>query len=154
MQTFLPYPDFAATAAVLDQRRLGKQRVEALQILRAITVPGYGWRHHPAAKMWTGYEEALGAYGVAICQEWCRRGHADTCDAKIRAELAAAGVAEVRSQDALAAAGLLPPWLGDEAYHRSHRSSLLAKDPAWYGRYFSDVPPGLPAVWPGRVAPD
>ncbi|HEX7309139.1 MAG TPA: cytoplasmic protein, partial [Lentzea sp.] len=24
MQTFLPYPDFAATARVLDQRRLGK----------------------------------------------------------------------------------------------------------------------------------
>jgi hypothetical protein len=151
VQTFLPYPDFAASAAVLDQRRLGKQRVEALQILRAVTVPGYGWRHHPAAKMWTGYEEALGAYGVAICREWCRRGHADTCDAKIRAELAAAGVVDVRSQDELAAAGLLPPWLGDEEYHRSHRSSLLAKDPSWYGQFFTDVPPDLPAVWPGGV---
>jgi Pyrimidine dimer DNA glycosylase len=151
VQTFLPYADFAATAAVLDQRRLGKQRVEVLQILRAITVPGYGWRHHPAAKMWAGYEEALGAYGVAICREWCRRGHADTCDAKIRAELAAAGVVEVRSQAELAAAGLIPPWLGDEEYHRSHRSSLLAKDPGWYGQFFADVPPDLPLVWPGRV---
>jgi len=34
MQTFLPYPDFAASSAVLDDRRLGKQRVEALQIVR------------------------------------------------------------------------------------------------------------------------
>src|SRR5690606_11138493 len=52
MQTFLPYEDFAATAQVLDQRRLGKQRVEALQVLRGLTRPGYGWRHRPAVSMW------------------------------------------------------------------------------------------------------
>ena len=148
VQTFLPYPDFAASAAVLDQRRLGKQRVEALQILRALIVPGYGWRHHPAATMWRDYEEALGAYGVAICREWCRRGHTDTCDVKIRAELASLGIGVVREQAELAAAGALPPWLGDENFHRSHRSSLLVKDPAWYGDVFTDVPPDLPSAWP------
>lgn len=44
MQTFLPYPNFAASARVLDNRRLGKQRVECVQILKAIQ-PGYatGW---------------------------------------------------------------------------------------------------------------
>ncbi|CAM5346647.1 Cytoplasmic protein OS=Streptomyces chartreusis OX=1969 GN=CP983_00565 PE=4 SV=1 [Streptomyces chartreusis] len=31
MQTFLPHPDFRQTALLLDRRRLGKQRVEALQ---------------------------------------------------------------------------------------------------------------------------
>lgn len=36
MQTFLLDPDFAA-AQLLDSRRLGKQRVEAMQILRALT---------------------------------------------------------------------------------------------------------------------
>ena len=51
MQTFLPYPDFTASAAALDPRRLGKQRVEALQVLRGLTVAGYGWRHHPAVRM-------------------------------------------------------------------------------------------------------
>ncbi|GAB3960278.1 hypothetical protein GCM10029978_009170 [Actinoallomurus acanthiterrae] len=66
MQTFLPYADFAATARVLDPRRLGKQRVEALQVLRGLTVPGYGWRHHPAVRMWAGYEEALTRYGLEI----------------------------------------------------------------------------------------
>ncbi|WP_344942481.1 pyrimidine dimer DNA glycosylase/endonuclease V [Terrabacter ginsenosidimutans] len=40
MQTFVPYADFARTAAVLDTRRLGKQRVEVIQIVRALTVPG------------------------------------------------------------------------------------------------------------------
>jgi hypothetical protein len=44
VQTFLPYPDFAASAAALDTL-LGKQRVEALQVLRALTRPGYGCSH-------------------------------------------------------------------------------------------------------------
>ena len=55
-------------------------------MLRALTVPGYGWRHHPAVLMWKGYEEALVAYGRAVCVEWCRRGKADTCHDKIVAD--------------------------------------------------------------------
>ena len=50
MQTFLPYAGFDRTARALDPRRLGKQRVEALQMLRRQLVPNYGWRHHPAVK--------------------------------------------------------------------------------------------------------
>ena len=151
MQTFLPYADFARGAAVLDPRRLGKQRVEVLQVMRAIIVPNYGWRHHPVAKMWKGHEEALGAYGIAVCREWCRRGHADTCEIKIRAELATLGITTVREQAELEAVGVLPPWLGNEDFHRSHRSSLLNKDPEWYGDVFTDVPPDLPYVWPSTV---
>ena len=48
VQTFLPYADFERSARSLDQRRLGKQRVECLQGAAGLTVPGYGWRHHPA----------------------------------------------------------------------------------------------------------
>ncbi|KPC83656.1 cytoplasmic protein, partial [Streptomyces sp. NRRL WC-3753] len=79
MQTFLPYPDFAASAAVLDVRRLGKQRVETLQVLRGLTVPDYGWRHHPAVRMWQGYEEALVRYGLERCRQWTEAGRRDTC---------------------------------------------------------------------------
>jgi len=81
VQTFLPYANFAASAAVLDVRRLGKQRVEALQILRALTREVYGWKRHPAVLMWAGYEEGLAAYGLTMCAEWIDRGHADTCTA-------------------------------------------------------------------------
>lgn len=149
MQTFLPYADFAACARVLDQRRLGKQRVEALQVLRALTVPGYGWRHHPAARMWTGYEEALTRYGLAVCERWCRTGGADTCAVKLTEDLALrTGITVVRGQDELAGAGELPPWLGDAGLHRSHRSALVRKDPEHYRPYFPDVPADLPYVWP------
>ncbi|HZE02498.1 MAG TPA: MSMEG_6728 family protein, partial [Pseudonocardiaceae bacterium] len=103
MQTFLPYPDFAASAVALDRRRLGKQRVEALQILRALTRERYGWKHHPAVRMWAGYEEALACYAMEICAEWVRRGHADSCAASISADLTAAGLPAPRSQSELAA---------------------------------------------------
>ncbi|MCU1676663.1 MAG: hypothetical protein JWM93_1421 [Frankiales bacterium] len=149
MQTFLPYADFGASARVLDDRRLGKQRVETLQILRALTYPTYGWKHHPAVRMWRGHEEGLAAYGLAIVDEWVARGRADTCAATIVADLGLAGLpTSPRTQTQLAAAGELPRWLGDEAFHLSHRASLLRKDPAFYGPVFGDVDPDLPYVWP------
>jgi hypothetical protein len=150
MQTFLPYADFARSAHVLDRARLGKQRVEAIQVVRAITIPTYGWRNHPAAVMWRGYLEGLGAYSLAITAEWTSQGYADTCAATITADLAAAGITTVRSQDELAALGLLPPWLGDENFHRSHQSSLVRKLPEHYGPLFPGVPDDLPYVWPGE----
>lgn len=150
MQTFLPYADFARTAQVLDPKRLGKQRVEVIQIVRALTVADYGWRNHPAVLMWKGHEEALGTYGVAIVQRWRSLGFDDTCEATFRSELARAGVVELRTQVELEAADALPPWLGDEEFHRSHRSSLLRKDPEWYAPHFTDVPPDLDYVWPVR----
>jgi hypothetical protein len=150
MQTFLPYLDFVACARVLDTRRLGKQRVEALQIVRALLVPDYGWRHHPAVLMWKGYPEALGRYGLEVCREWRARGFADTCQPKILAHLGLLGVDLVRGQGQLAAAGALPPWLGDPALHRRHQSALLRKDPEFYGPCFPGVPDHLPYVWPVR----
>lgn len=154
MQTFLPYPEFTASAEVLDQRRLGKQRVEALQVLRALVRPGYGWRHHPAAAMWAGYEEALTRYGLDVCAVWCTLGHGDTCATTLAADLAAAtGIGGARTQPELAAAGDLPPWLGDEDFHRSHRSALLRKDPEHYGRFFAGVAADLPYVWPASDRP-
>ena len=36
MQTFLPYENFDDSMQSLDNLRLGKQRVEALQIIKAI----------------------------------------------------------------------------------------------------------------------
>ncbi|GAB3998422.1 MSMEG_6728 family protein [Nocardioides marmoraquaticus] len=152
VQTFLPYADFEASARALDARRLGKQRVECLQLVRALTVPGHGWRRHPAARMWRGHLEALGRYALTCCEVWVEEGRADTCAAKILVDLAGAGVDEVRTQTHLAEAAALPGWLGDEAVHRSHRSALVRKDPDHYGPMFPGVPDDLPYVWP--VPPD
>src|SRR3546814_13031822 len=62
MQTFLPYPDCRRSLECLDTRRLGKQRVEAMQLLNAAQRTTGGWIRHPAKLMWAGHEEALRLY--------------------------------------------------------------------------------------------
>jgi hypothetical protein len=149
VQTFLPSRSFARSARLLDSRRLGKQRVEVLQILRALHLEDYGWRNHPAVCMWRGHTDALVSYGVEVTREWLRRGYADTVLGQL-VEFAKRGTP--RSQDELASSGLLPPWLGSARLHRSHRSALLRKDPSHYGRLFPGVPPDLPYFWPPSQA--
>ncbi|MET9569352.1 MSMEG_6728 family protein [Streptomyces virginiae] len=149
MQTFLPFPSFRASAAVLDTRRLGKQRVESLQVLRGLIVPDYGWRRHPAVRMWAGYEEALVRYGLDVCGTWTAEGRADTCAVTLVQDFRAwLPGAEPRTQQQLAADGDLPPWLGAPDFHRSHQSALVRKDPDFYRPHFPGVADDLPYVWP------
>jgi hypothetical protein len=151
MQTFIPYSNFAESLRVLDLMRLGKQRVEVIQIVRALTVPGYAWSSHPAVLMWKGYEEALGRYGLTACEVWTERGFGDSCAATIAADLRAAGIVQIRSYEELAANDALPAWLFDEAVQLSHRSSLLRKDLEHYEPLFPpDTPRHLDYVWPIR----
>lgn len=145
MQTFLPYSDFRRSAEVLDDRRLGKQRVETLQVMRALTVPGYGWQRHPVTAMWRGHRPALMAYQAATCETWAARGFADTCLAKTMATL---DEAPVDAEAYLSGTYDQPPWLGREDVHLSHRSKLLAKFPEFYRDRFGDDPDDLEYVWP------
>ncbi len=158
MQTFLPYADFRRSADALDDRRLGKQRVEAYQVMRALAIPTYGWRYHPVVAMWRHYPLALAAYGRAVCSAWRERGFADTCEGKILATLADVPAIPERVRLRLAAGALdeidwlMPHWLGDDAFHASHRSMLLRKDRAWYGRYgWTDAVADY--VWPPALPP-
>lgn len=137
MQTFLPYSDFEASAKVLDRARLGKQRVETLQLMKAITGFSSAWGNHPAAKMWKGSIQGLWMYQVAICKEWMNRGYKDTCLAKTTEIVEYAGLT-----------GGLPSWLGNEDFHRAHQSNLVRKNPDHYAKYFPNVPNNLPYIWP------
>lgn len=136
MQTFVPLgADFTGNAKVLDRQRLGKQRVEGLQILNALTGRSKGWVNHPAVKMWKGYEPALIEYVVAMCDEWVARGYKDTCKDKVLA-----------MSDVLSSAVITPPWLDDPEVQLSHRSNLVRKLPEHYGEIW-DVPNDLPYKW-------
>ena len=138
MQTFLPYPDFQQSTRVLDNKRLGKQRVEAMQILQTLTSDAKAWRNHPAVKMWAGYEPALAEYCLHCCLTWLERGFNDSIIAK---------VLPYYQNDSHPIA--YPPWLGDEAFHTSHQSNLLRKDAEHYNQFFS-VPDDLPYIWPTK----
>ena len=138
MQTFLPYSSYAKSAEVLDMRRLGKQRVETLQILNALTDSEYGWQNHPAVNMWRGYEYELIEYGIAICNECISRGYKDTCLEKIAQKI------ENIPEDSVD----FPPWIGSMDFHLSHQSNLLRKNFDYYIQFFDNVPDDLEYVWP------
>ena len=142
MQTFLPMRNFDDSAKVLDWRRLGKQRVEVLQIYNALHGESKGWRNHPAVKMWEGYELALLTYGVIICKEWRNRGYKDTLLDRFEAEI-------VRLEN-LGAKHKMPPWIGDEKFHLSHRSNLSRKDHGHYDPFWPGTPANLEYVWPTK----
>lgn len=149
MQTFLPYPDFARSVSCLDRQRLGKQRIECKQILAALDceikngllmridrmspIAHVGWRNHPATKMWRGYELALAEYQLFCILEWKYRGYQNNME-------------HLKIENARLYRR--PPWLGDEAFHASHRSNLLRKDPEWYGQFGWTESPDLEYVWP------
>jgi hypothetical protein len=147
MQTFLPYPDYAQSAKVLDRKRLGKQRVECMQIYNALTSVFQivsprsqpGWTKHPAVKMWRGHEGALLSYAVVVCDEWISRGYQD----KQKEWFLERAMANLASCDP-------PVWFGNEAFHASHRSNLLRKDPEWYGKFGWVEPNNLPYIWPSK----
>lgn len=136
MQTFLPYDNYRESAMALDNKRLGKQRVETLQILNALAGHSKGWTNHPATRMWRGYESQLIIYGVTMCSAWIARGFQDTCFEKIL------GMTKEFKPNTNR-----PPWLGDQRLHISHQSNLVRKDPDFYGQKF-DVDPDLPYYWP------
>jgi hypothetical protein len=67
LNTFLPYHEFDRSVQCLDNRCLGKQRVEAWQILRIVqaspvSVKATGWANSPAVRMWYGFPDALLVY--------------------------------------------------------------------------------------------
>jgi hypothetical protein len=141
MQTFLPHPDFRRSAEVLDQRRLGKQRVEAMQVLNALARTTGGWVNHSAVRMWRGYEDALSLYTLAMCDTWRELGHSDTVRDQMLARCLGGAAPDPADTE-------YPPWLGDEALHRSHQSNLIRKDPAFYAPLFPGIPADLPYIWP------
>lgn len=175
MQTFLPYPNFAESARVLDNRRLGKQRVECLQILQTLAkgpiqrslTRAYGfkynpqegvftrktpWYNHPACRMWRGKEHALALYGCHICFEWRKRGFQDNVIQKICGMMQWTNNLEIAlrtlSFDPQYPKYDYPLWLGNKEFHASHRSNLLRKDFAWYNQFGWTEPTTLEYVWP------
>ena len=136
MQTFLPYPDFAKSAACLDNKRLGKQRVEAMQILNILAGRTSAWKHHPAVLMWSGYEKALRQCLRAVTLEWKRRGFRNGIRTPAEARLTP---------------DQIPWWIGNRKFHSSHRSHLFRKDPQHYGSMGWKVDCDLPCHWPVRI---
>jgi hypothetical protein len=133
MQTFLPYPNFRKSLKALDSKRLGKQRVEAFQILNIILnrTSTKGWRNHPAVKMWKKFPNALKSYTNECITEWIRRGFQNNMKLeRISGKL------------------VMPFWIGNKKFHSSHRSNLLRKNYEHYSKFGWKEKEDLDYFWP------
>ena len=129
MNTFLPYANFRLSLKCLDNKRLGKQRVEAFQILKAIYLDRYGWQQHPCKRMWMQYPDALTEYMNTAIDVWMERGFKNS----------------MRKCHVMGV--VYPSWLGLPKFHDSHKSNLLRKDSVHYGKYGWTVSDSLPYYW-------
>lgn len=136
MNTFLPYKSFKKSAQTLDYRRLGKQRIEAWQILEILLGKESRWKNHPAVKMWVGYEVALCQYGIEMCREWIKRGYKDTMLNRFEGVYASMNHFKVQ----------YPPLIFKDGFTDSHKSNLLRKDKKYYSKFFI-LPDNLPYMW-------
>lgn len=119
MMTFIVAADFVLNAHLLDDLRLGKQRIEARQILDAILI-GTSWSKHPIVHAWRPFVNALKYYTNCVILEWIRRGGQNNLPLFDIPELI-----------------LLPWWSQWDRLHQSHRAMLIRKDPFFYHDKFT-----------------
>jgi hypothetical protein len=142
MQTFLPNSNFRASLECLDSKRLGKQRVEAGQILDILEgrAKTRAWARHPAVLMWKGYEGWLRRYYNTALLVWEMRGYKNYR-------------LKPRPEGKL---GPKPWWLGKRRLHSSHRAALLAKKlkhyckNGWKETPAIKVDDSFPYWWPSK----
>ena len=133
MITFVPFADVVQFAKVLDYRRLGKQRVEAYQIWRALNGLSKGWVNHPATQMWKGHTCFLAVYCNAMIDEWVAQGYRN-----------------FMSKLPHCSNPRPPPWWGWPPVHLSHQAALNRKKPDWY--HFEETEyANWGYVWPTKV---
>jgi hypothetical protein len=138
MQVFLPYPDFKLSLESLDDKRLGKQRVEAYQLVAGLegrlTLTGKpyskGRVNHPISQMFRDNIPALKQYLNDSIDVWVARGKNNN----MRKELITEEI-------------VMPVWFGDEEFHKSHRANLIRKKPDYYRAQHWNDNPDLPYRW-------
>jgi len=154
MQTFLPYRDFAETARCLDRPRLGNQRLEAWWAIdvsiKVLDNQQPRYSNHPTRLMWENNLHSLCNYGIAICDEWRRRGYVDRMRDRfidVRKRFKDNGP---------------PSWMEWDGFFLAHKSNLLRKGRErliekgkadilnHYKALWPDVPEDLPYIWPSQ----
>jgi hypothetical protein len=144
VQTFLTSKNFAENAKILDVKRLGKQRVEAIQIANALLGRTKGWKNHPAVQQWKGYEKCLvKKYLKSVIDEWEARGYKGP-KCKEHFEILSEIVEPLSDET---------PWWLEEPFAQklftSHKSNLLRKNAEFYSQFFNEDP-HLEYWWPSR----
>jgi hypothetical protein len=147
MQTFITSFNQTETAKNLDNKRLGKQRVEAIQIANCLLIKENRWKNHPAVKMWEGNTNYLILiYLKEILEEWEKRGFKNfKCQEHFNTLKNLAYHTVNKNYEIFA---LKPIWVTEE-FILSHKSNLIRKNSDYYKPIFGyDIPDNLPYIWP------
>jgi hypothetical protein len=135
VNTFVVSSCVKECAKHLDYKRLGKQRVEARQLVNALEGKyKKGWVNHPATLAWVGHINALNHYTNVMIDEWVARGYNNTME-----KLPVTQPVE------------WPWWFTWDVLQNSHKASLNRKDPSYYS---FKIPPEFANrgyVWPTKV---
>jgi hypothetical protein len=174
VQTFLPYPDFVKSVWCLDYRRLGKQRVECLQILQTLAIGPYQKAIIPALLEFPKWESCsvnefktntkvylyrkTPWYNHPAARMWKGFETAlaaygiECCKEWTRRGFEDTCEEKIWSMPHTIKKSMsewkMPDWLGKENFHLSHRSNLLRKNETYYRPIFPNDPNNLPYVWP------
>lgn len=115
-------------ARLLDKLRLGKQRVEGMQIIDVLTslengikVKNNAYVNHTATKMWSGYIPALKYYVNCMIREWIKRGCVNT----------------MTIYDDEEVSDVMPWWFKTKYLQMSHQMALLKKEYEYYESIFT-----------------
>lgn len=154
MQTFLPYDDVVKTMKCLDYQRLGKQRVEAMQIMKALkqgpkVIRCYDPKQLPAGRkyihIYNYFPDKLSKYEKYVKTPWFN--HPAT--KMWRDNLDALAYYHNACIDEWIARGYnnnmlhikhkkkfkMPSWFGNKVFHAKHRGTLLSKNKKWYSQF-------------------
>lgn len=124
VNTFLVHANYDVSAKMLDNRRLGKQRVEAHMIITTLAsetdkIKNDGkktWINHPATQSWKGHVDSLKLYFNAVVREWVNRGYKNN----------------YTYFDVKADSCINPPWTRNPKIHYSMMAQLIQKEPSYY----------------------
>jgi hypothetical protein len=168
MQTFLPFESFVESARVLDNKRLGKQRVEGLQILKTLSIGEFTC--HGCHQKVTHFNPYKTGYHCYQCEAPLKRtpwyNHPAVLMWKSYENALILYLQEICMEwikrgfkdncweqiekFSLHKETMLPDWFGESNFHLSHQSNLLRKNPEYYGQFFFGVPSDIPYFWPVR----
>jgi hypothetical protein len=159
--TFVTSSNLQECAQNLDNQRLGKQRVEAKQIIDAIE-KNTGWSNHLCAKMWKDHVSCLKVYYNYIVREWIRRGFINNMklydldeSSFVILKTEFDGTKTIVEESTVGKI-TFPWWFSWEPFIYSHRAALLRKNPEFYTPRFKDPCSSqylqYGYIWPSKLA--
>jgi hypothetical protein len=161
VNTFITSNSLEECAKNLDYRRLGKQRVECLEIINSIENPTKGWKNHPVSIMWKDHVDALKLYCNYMINEWIVRKFSNNMvyyffgeeifDVNcIFFDIKTKKYEKVPKNSKYTI--FFPKWFKWKEFQLSHQASLLRKDYNFYIKKFELNEDFLNSgyIWPGK----